>query len=212
MTIRIILVDDQRFVRDGLKALLETDRRFSVIADVDTPEEAAHLCRNNGVDVVIVNHDQVGPQLAHCAEKLNRDCPQAGLIVLTRVSSRHNVVPVLQAGAKALVSQTAGFSEIAQSIEAVAQGRTFLSDHIQLRLVQDLQDDANGVIATLSERERQVVAQIADGKRTKDIANSLGVSTKTIDKCRTVIMAKLDLHSIAELTKYAVRQGLSTLQ
>lgn len=211
MKVHVLLVDDQRFVREGLARLLVDTQRYEIVADVGSPLEAEAICHSRAIDVVIVNHETAGSHLLACARKLREDCPRTALVVLTRFSSSDNVVPVIQAGARAVISKTAAFTEILDALDAVREGRTYLSPHIQTRLVQDLQGDTNGTLADLSDRERAVLALIADGKRTRDIAKELDISTKTIDKCRTLLMAKLKLHSIAELTKYAIRHGLSPL-
>lgn len=212
MRVRLLLVDDQRFVREGLARLLRDVQGFEIVADVGSPMEAEAICHSREIDVVLVNHDTAGAHLLACARKLREDCPGTALVVLTRFSARDNVVPIIQAGARAVVSKTAAFSEILEAISAVREGRTYLSAHIQTRLVQDLQGEVDGTLEALSDRERMVISLIADGKRTREIAEALDISPKTIDKCRTSIMAKLELRSIAELTKYALRHGLSTLE
>lgn len=216
MGLRIVIADDHTIVRQGLISLMEKETDFKVIAEARTGVEAVEHARRHQPDVVVMDitmPDMNGIEATKRIVDENRDIK---LLALSMEADRRFVVEVLKAGASGYVLKDSAFSELATAIRAVASGEPYLGPRITALIIKDyLQRIPNDVPVTytsLTTRERELVQLIADGKNTKEIAFMFNVSMKTVENQRHSIMKKLDLYSIAELTKYAVREGLSSLK
>jgi len=194
MSARIILAADHRILREGLSALLAKTVGFEIIAHAEDGRAAVALAQKHLPDVVIIDVTMPG---------LNG-------IESTRQILEH------KAGASGYLLKDAAFEELASAVKVVLGGETYLSPKISksvvLDYIQRLGKDASNAPAELTPRERQVLQLLAEGRSTKEIASELDLSVKTADFHRQNIMSKLKLHSVAELTKYAVRQGLTPLE
>lgn len=215
MSIKVLLVDDHTLIREGLRSLLEKQPEIEVAADADDGRKALELTRELSPDVVIM--DVTMPRLGgiEATRQITTEFPAVKVIALSIHSKRRFVSDMLSAGATGYILKECLFDELVQAIEAVAAGGRYLSPRVTDLVVDDyvkrLSSGAESPLASLTGREREVLQLVAEGKSTKQIALDLHVSTKTIEANRRQIMEKLDVHSVAELTKYAIREGLTTL-
>ena len=215
MTIRILIADDHKIVRDGLRSLLESRADCTVVGEASDGREAVELARKLDPDVVVI--DVAMPELngIDATSKLVNQAQNVKVVALSMHSDRNFVAGMLQAGASAYLRKESAFDEIARAIDAVMEGKVFLGDGIAGVVVEDYREliARSGLNESipLTAREREVLQLIAEGYKTAEIANMLHLSVKTIETHRRQIMEKLDLRSVPELTKYAIRHGLTSI-
>ena len=215
MSIRIVLADDHGVVLDGLQRLLDLEEDMEVVGQAQDGRRAVELACEHRPDVVVL--DVAMPRLNGLAaiRQILRDAPATRVIALTMHTSGQIVTDALRAGASGYVVKSARIEEVVQAIRAVAAGKTYLSSEIAGQIVETFvrngagEPDAPGSV--LSDREKEVLQLVAEGRTTRQIASTLHVSVKTVETHRRSIMRKLDLHNVAQLTKYAIRQGLTPL-
>jgi DNA-binding NarL/FixJ family response regulator len=216
MSIKVLLVDDHAIIREGLRSLLEKQPDMEVIADTDDGRKAIELVRELLPNIVIIDISMPGLNGIEATRQITAEFPQIKVIALSIHSKRRFVADMLSAGATGYILKECLFDELVQAIKAVAAGGRYLSSRITDVVVSDyvkrLSAAADSPFEALTTREREVLQLVAEGKSTKQIALELHVSTKTIEANRRQIMEKLNIHSVAELTKYAVREGLTTLE
>jgi len=216
MSIKVLLVDDHAIIREGLRSLLEKQPEMEVIADTDDGRKAIELVRELLPDIVIMDITMPGLNGIEATRQITAEFPDVKVIALSIHSKRRFVADMLSAGATGYILKECLFDELVQAIKAVAAGGRYLSPRITDVVVSDyvkrLSATAYSPFEALKTREREVLQLVAEGKSTKQIALDLHVSTKTIEANRRQIMEKLNIHSVAELTKYAVREGLTTLE
>jgi DNA-binding NarL/FixJ family response regulator len=216
MSIEVLLVDDHAIIREGLRSLLERQPGMEVIADTDDGRKAIELVREHLPDIVVMDITMRGLNGIEATRQITQDFPAVKVIALSIHSKRRYVTDMLSAGASGYILKECLFDEFVQAIHAVVAGGRYLSPRITDVVVDDyvkrLSAVKNSPLETLTSRQREVLQLVAEGKSTKQIALELHVSTKAIEANRRQIMDKLDIHSIAELTKYAVREGLTTLE
>ena len=216
MSVKVLLVDDHAIIREGLRSLLEKQPDMEVVADVDDGRRAVEMVRELSPDVVIM--DVTMPRLGgiEATRQITSESPSVKVIALSIHSKRRFVADMLQAGAAGYILKECLFDELVQAIHAVCEGGRYLSPSITDVVVNDyvkrLSSDEESPLRSLTGREREVLQLVAEGKSTKEIAIELHVSTKTIEANRRQIMEKLSMHSVAELTKYAIREGLTQLE
>jgi DNA-binding NarL/FixJ family response regulator len=215
MNLRVLVVDDHRIVREGLVTLLERQPGLKVVAQAETGMEAVKLARELTPDIVIMDISLPDLNGVEATRRILARPTRTKVIALSMHSDRRFVIESLKAGASAYLLKDAAFDELSQAIGAVVKGGTYLSSRISDLLIREYsrkkRSGESTAYSLLTGRERQVLQLLAEGKATKQIAGSLGVSVKTIETFRQQIMSKLDLHSVAELTKYAIREGITTL-
>lgn len=212
--IDILLADDHQIVREGLKALLENQTDLRVIAEARDGREAVHLVQQLSPDLAILDIGM--PELSGIeATKLIKETTQTKVIALSMHADRRFVVEMLKAGAMGYMLKEAAFEELTIAVRTVVGNQLYLSPRIADLVVKDylqhLSKNEASTLALLTSRERQALRLMADGKNTKQIASAMEISVKTVETYRTQIMEKLEIHSIAELTKFAIREGLTTL-
>jgi DNA-binding NarL/FixJ family response regulator len=216
MSIGVLLVDDHAIIREGLRSLLEKQPDMEVLADTDEGRKAVELVRELSPDVVIMDVTMAGLNGIEATRLIAAEFPEVKVVALSIHSQRRFIADMLSAGAAGYILKECLFDELVQAIQAVAVGGRYLSPRIADVVVEDyvkrLSSTADSPLAALTGREREVLQLVAEGKSTKEIALELHVSTKTIEANRRQIMEKLDVHSVAELTKCAVREGLTTLE
>ena len=216
MSTSILLVDDHAIIRQGLCSLLEKQPDIEVIAEANNGRKALELVRQLMPDIVIMDVTMPGLNGIEATRQIYSQLPQVKVIALSIHSNRRFISDMLRAGAAGYILKECLFDELVQAIQAVAAGDTYLSPRITGVVVEDyinrLSTDVDSPLSLLTSREREVLQLVAEGKSTKQIALKLHVSNKTIEANRRQIMDKLGLHSIAELTKYAIREGLTTLE
>jgi len=216
MSIKVLLVDDHAIIREGLRSLLEKEPHMEVVADTDDGRKARDLVRNLSPDVVVMDITMPGLNGIEATSQITAESPNVKVIALSIHSKRRYVADMLSAGAAGYILKECLFDELVKAIQAVAAGGQYLSPRITDVVVSDyvkrLSAASDSPMVTLTSREREVLQLVAEGMPTKQIALELHVSPKTIEANRRQIMHKLNRHSVAELTKYAIREGLTTLE
>jgi DNA-binding NarL/FixJ family response regulator len=216
MSIGILIAEDHAIVREGLRSLIEKDPYMEIVGEADDGRTAVELVRELLPDVVIMDITMPNLNGVEATRQITSEFPQVKVIALSIHSNKRFVADMLGAGATGYVLKECLFDELVQAIKAVAAGDSYLSCRITGVVVEDyikrLATVDNTPLSTLTGREREVLQLVAEGRSTKEIALALHVSTKTIEANRRQIMQKLDIHSVAELTKYAIREGLTPLE
>ena len=216
MSISVLLVDDHQIFREGLRALINSGDTAQVIGEAGDGAEAVRLAGVLKPELVIMDLTMPIMNGIDATREIVKRCPGTKILALSMESDRFFVVEVLKAGATGYLPKDTAFAELVDAIKTVASGQTYLPEKISSLLVQDflqcIPEEMSVVYQKLTLRERNMLQLIADGNSIKEIAHILDISTKTVDNHRQAIMQKLNLFSIAELTKYAVRNGLSPLK
>ena len=216
MSIKIILADDHKIVRDGLRSLLEKHSGMEVIAEAADGRNALKLVRELKPDVIVMDITMPDLNGIEATRQITSGYPDVKVIALSVHSDKRFVLGMLQAGATGYLLKDCAFEELADAIRAVVETHTYLSPEISDIVIKDYvcQSFAPNRAATssLTTREREVLQLMAEGSATKTIASTLNVSVKTVETHRLHIMNKLNTRSVAELTKYAIREGLTSLE
>jgi two-component system NarL family response regulator len=214
MSVRVALADDHRMVRDALVMLLAREPDIEVTGAVGDGESALELVRKSAPDVLVVDIAMPNANGIDVTRTLKRELPALKVLVLSAYMDKRFVHEALRAGAAGYVAKAAASSELPRAIRAVAEGQNYLSPEITAAVVDHLAPEdasASRPVSVLSAREREVLRLVAEGVRSAAIARRLGISEATVEVHRRNVMRKLDLRSVAELTKYAVREGITTL-
>ena len=216
MNVRLVLADDHAMLREGLKSLIAKEPDFEVVGEADNGKAIAELARKTGAHIVVM--DVAMPDLngIEATRKLVKISPNVKVVVLSGHANGEFVREMLKAGASAYVLKSRAYEELVRAVREVMKGKKYLSPDIARGVVDAYVEisssmSANPAFVTLTDRERESLQLIAEGKSTKEVADFLGVSVKTIETHRHNIMEKLNLHSVAELTKYAIREGLTSV-
>ncbi|MBA7636534.1 Transcriptional regulatory protein DegU [subsurface metagenome] len=216
MSVKILLADDHAIIRQGLHSLLEKEPDIEVVGEAEDGRKALQLVAELVPDIIVMDITMPNLNGVDATSKIVKQFPKVKVIALSIHSSRVFVVGMLKAGASGYILKECLFDEFVQGVRAVAGGGVYLSPKITGVVVGDyvehLPTMADSQLAMLTDREREVLQLLAEGKTTKQIALELHVSAKTIEANRRQIMEKLDTYSVAELTKYAVREGLTSLE
>ena len=214
MATRVLLVDDHQVVLEGLRSLLEQESDLQVVGTATNARDAITMIREDEPDVVVV--DVAMPDLNgfEATAQILHEKPNLKIVALSTHTSGKHVRGMLDAGAHAYVTKETAANELLTAIRQVRRGRKYLSSDITGTVVDGYVN--REVVDTsaqnlLGAREREVLQLIAEGLTSGEIASRLHISTNTVDTHRRNLMKKLDLHSVAELTKYAVREGLTQL-
>ena len=216
MSTRVLLVDDHAIIRQGLCSLLEKQPDIEVVGSVEDGRKAVDIARELAPDLVIMDISMPNLNGIDATRKIIGEMGDVKIIALSIHSSRHFVAEMLKAGASGYILKECLFDELVEAIKTVLNGGTYLSPKITGVVIDDYvkrlstQYQPEGPV--LNEREREVLQFLSEGKSTKQIAVQLHVSAKTIESNRRNIMDKLGINSVAELTKYAVREGLTPLE
>lgn len=215
MAVNIILADDHTLFREGLLSILNDELGFTVVAQAENGREVVKLAGKMDVDVIVM--DIAMPELngIEATSQVLHDKPGVKIIALSMHSDRHFVTGMLKAGARGYLLKDCAGSELIQAVREVLQDRYYISEEISTSVLNDyvgkLVDEGDDV-SELTGREREVLQLIAEGKATQEIAETLFISVKTVEAHRVKIKTKLKLNSIPELTKYAIREGLTSLE
>jgi DNA-binding NarL/FixJ family response regulator len=216
MSIRILIADDHRLVRQGLRSLIEKDCGMEVVAEAENGREAVRLARQEKPDVIIMDIDMPDLNGMEATRQVIAALPRVRVIALSMHSDKRFVRGMLEAGAAGFLLKDCAFEELDTAIRVVAASRPYLSPAISGVVIQDYlgraASDKLSASSLLTPREREVLQLYAEGGTTREIADRFCVSVKTVETHRQRIMEKLDIHSIAELTKYAIREGLTSLK
>jgi len=213
MSIRILLADDHAVVRDGLRALIEKQPDMAVVAEAADGRECVRLAEEQSPDIVMMDIAMPNMNGIEATRRVLAENPKCAVVILSMHQDESYVLGSLKAGAKGYLLKDSLRTEVVDAIRAVSQGRSFLTrkvarilqeDYIarmQMRGVEDSYD-------LLTDREREVLQLVAEGRTNKEVANDLNISLTTVETHRTHILQKLGLHSVPELILYAVRKGI----
>jgi two-component system nitrate/nitrite response regulator NarL len=215
LTIRILLVDDHPVVRRGITACLSRYPGLLVAGEASDGHEALRKARELLPDVILMDIDM--PQMSGLAvtEVLRKDLPQTKVLMLSTGRHSESVADIIKSGARGFVAKEANPEDLARAIETVHSGDLFFSPDVAGLALNQLvrrNGKSNEPGTRMSDRERQVLTAIADGLSNKEIASRLGIGLRTVETHRERVMRKLNIHSVAGLTKYAIVAGLSALK
>jgi len=213
--IRILLADDHPVVRKGIGSCLSRKPNLQIIAEAGDGQEALKKAKELRPDVVVMDIDMPNMNGLAVTEALRKEAPQIKVLILSMHGSSEYVMRIIQSGAKGFVLKNASPDELIKAIETVQSGEAFFSpDAAKAALNHFVRGNNSGGVdgELLTSREREVLIQIADGLSNKEIASRLGVGVRTVETHRERIMRKLNIHSVAGLTKFAIAQGYVTLR
>ena len=214
--IKVLIVDDHTLVRDGVRALLALASDIEVVGEAANGREALEKVNELEPDVVLM--DLAMPIMGgiEATRRIRKDFPRTKVLALTQYDDSEYIVPVISAGARGFITKMAAFSELAQAIQAVYAGESYLSPSAAAALVEECQqrtpgDGEKDVYDQLTNREREVLKLVVEGRTAREIAEMLVVSPKTVEWYKTSLMNKLDIHSKTDLIKFAIRKRVMTL-
>ncbi|MBI3363240.1 MAG: response regulator transcription factor [Chloroflexi bacterium] len=211
--IKLLLVDDHAVVRSGLRMLLETQPDVTIAGEAENGADAISLARQLSPDVIVMDITLPDISGIEATRRIHETCPNAAIVALTIHEDEQYFFEMLAAGASGYVPKRAAPEDLLTAIRAAHRGEVFLHPTMAKALVKDFvsrveNGKAAGVMDGLTDREREVLKHLAEGASNQDIADVLGISANTVARHRENIMQKLNLHSRAELVKYAIRKGL----
>jgi DNA-binding NarL/FixJ family response regulator len=213
VSVRVLLVDDHRMLREGLRAVLERDDWCRVVGEASSGREAVELARSLRPDVVVMDVAMSDLNGIEATRQITGSGSEARIVALSSHADRRYVKAMLGAGAFGYVLKANAYDDLRRAVEAAAKGKKYLCSDVTEDVIEGALADNGGGSAfeVLGPRELEVLQLIAEGLTSSEIATRLGVATSTVETHRRNIMGKLGLHSVAELTKYAVREGVSPL-
>ena len=214
--IMVLIVDDHTIVRDGIRSLLALVADIEVVGEAANGKEALEKTRELAPDVVLM--DLAMPIMGglEATRKIRKEFPGTKVLALTQYDDSEYVVPIIEAGACGFITKMSVFSELAEAIEAAYRGDSYLSSSAATALVEEYQqktiaEGEQDPYQQLTDREREVLKLVAEGHTTREIAEILIVSPKTVEWYKTSLMNKLNIHSRTDLIKYAIRKRIITI-
>jgi two-component system, NarL family, response regulator NreC len=206
--IRILLADDHAVVRQGFKMILGAQSDMEIVGEAGNGREAVELAENLKPDIVVM--DVAMPELngIEATRRLSTSSPHTRVVALSMHKDNVYVREILRAGARGYLLKDSVAADVVNAIRAVARGESYLSPAVSNAVLDDYRKHVTNPIDLLSSREREVLQMLAEGKTNKEIAVVLNLSVYTVDAHRGRIMEKLNVHSINELVRFAVRNGL----
>ena len=211
MATQILIADDHQILRQGLTALLHSQGDMTVVGQASDGRKAVELAQDLRPEIVVMDLGMPGLNGIDATRQILALLPDAQVIVLSARSDRQSVSEAFRAGAAGYVLKDAAMEELVNAIHTVLSGEKYLGNKMTSSLAAEFLSRGEDHRTALSPREREVLQLLAEGKATKEVAMALGVSVKTAETHRRSIMEKLNLFSIAELTKHAIREGLTSL-
>ena len=216
--IKVVLADDHQIVRHGLRSLLSAEPDIKVVGEADNGRAVVRLVQELSPQVVIMDISMPDLNGIEATRQILTDCSGVKVIALSMHSDSLFVLNMFKAGASGYLLKDCALEELVKAVRTVMNRKIYLSPSISDIVVKDFvigwspEDSSSSAYSILTAREREVLQLMAEGKTTTQIAESLCISVKTVEAHRKQLMTKLDIHSVAELTKYAIRQGLTTLE
>lgn len=208
--IRVLLVDDHALIRDGLRRLLEDNADIQVVGEAGDGQEALRLLRQLQPDVAVMDLSMPGLDGIEATKRVGNEGLSTKIIILTMHANEEYAVRVLQAGARGFVGKGAPSQEVVEAIRKVAAGGCYLPPDLSAALPKRYADRGTkgAPLEALSDRELQVLKRLAEGRTSKEIAQDLYLSTKTVDTYRARLLTKLQLDTTADLIRFALRHGV----
>jgi len=215
MDTTIFLADDHQIVRDGIRTLINTTDGLTVVGEAADGRTAVSQCLELNPDVILLDVGLPGLNGVEAARQIHDEAPAIRIVALSMLSDASYVRRMFKAGASAYLLKDCAFEELVRALDAVKAGKTWVSPSISGVVLQDYLKDVrpqgSDALNRLTPREREVLQLLAEGRATKQIAADLFVSVKTAETHRQNLMRKLEIFNIADLTKFALREGLTQL-
>lgn len=215
MPYSVLLVDDHKIMRDGIRAILQRSEEFRVVGEAENGAEALQLCRTERPQIVLMDIGLPGLSGIEATTEVLRVCPETKVVILSMYDDEHSVVSAIRSGARGFVLKKASDNDLLEALRAVAKGGSYLSPQVSDRLLARIQRgdlDAKPVPSTLeglSPRELQVLRLVAEGKTSKEIAAILNLGLQTVRSYRKTMMKKLGVNNVASLTQLALAAGVT---
>jgi two-component system NarL family response regulator len=214
MSIRVAIADDHQILVAALQAMLGTEPDIAVVGTAGDGTALLKLVAQTKPDVVIMDIGMPGMNGIEATQRLTTGRSAAKVIVLSGYTDKRFVLEALNAGAAGYVIKSSAGSELPRAIRSVAKGQTYLCPEVAGAVVETMRNgnkhDAKAANSRLAPRERMIVRLLAEGKNSAQIAAALHIAVSTVDTHRRNIMRKLEMHSVAEITRYAIREGIAT--
>ena len=209
--VRIMVADDHKLMREALCRMLEERPGLEVVAQADDGRHAVRLAREHRPDLVLVDVAMPGLNGVEAARRILQENPAVKIIALTMYTDRQMVQRMMEVGATGYLTKDCAFDLLEQAVEVVMDGKYFLAPRVASAVNQELPNRVSSSRARLTARQLEVLQLYSEGHSTRQIAVELGVSIKTIETHRSHIMERLGLGTIAELTRFAIREGITSL-
>jgi DNA-binding NarL/FixJ family response regulator len=209
--IRIVLADDHALMREGIRALLSRESDLEVVGEASDGREAIARCRALKPDVVLMDIAMPGLGGLEAALEIRKECPETKILVLTQYEDREYVARFLKVGAAGYVLKKTAGAELASAIRSVQRGGLVLDPQVARDALREPEPAADGEgdpYESLTDREKQVLKLVAEGKSNKEVAEVLGISVKTAMSHRERVMEKLGLHNRTDLIRFALKKGV----
>lgn len=208
-----MLVDDHRMFREGLSVLIGSRPDMEIVGDAANGKDALSLLGGASPDLVIIDVEMSEMNGIETVRQMKGSFPGIRILALSAHREHHIILDMLRAGATGYVLKENSFDELVEAIHSLTQDRIFISSLVSSSLIMEFAQNSamktGSAYSFLTSRELEILQAVAEGKSTKEIARTLSISVKTIETHRQQLMDKLDLHSIAELTKYAIREEIT---
>ncbi len=215
MSIKIMVVDEHKIVREGLATLIAKQPNMKIVGEATDGREALDLVKKNTPDLILMDVTMPNLNGIEATRRIKSKNPQIEIIALSLHSERQFVLGMIKAGASGYLIKQCTFEELVLAINTVMEGKKYLSREIANVLIEEfIKKESEGkalIDSKLTSREREVLQLLAEGKTTKEIASSLSVSLKTVEAHLRNTKSKLKVNTVAELTKIAIREGLTSL-
>jgi two-component system, NarL family, response regulator NreC len=216
MPLKILLADDHKMMREGLRSLLEKHQGVEVVAEADNGRAAVELAKETSPDLIIMDINMPDLNGIEATRRILKESPRTKIIALSMHSDKRYVTRALQAGTMGYLLKDCAFDELTKAIQVVLRNRIYLSSEINQTVLKAYLEKSEKLdqpgYSVLTDREREVVQLIAEGKSTKEIAAILKISVKTVETYRQRTMDKLNIDNVADLIKFAIREGLASLE
>lgn len=217
MEIKVLLVDDHRVVREGLRSLMASYDKIKVIGEASNGREAVRMARDLQPDVIVMDIAMEDLNGIEATRQIVEERPACRIVILSMHATAEYIHQTFKAGASGYLLKESAGQEVVEAISAVARGRKYLSHRLSETLADELVHDekrlkSGGPIQSLSPREREIVQLVVEGKSSSEIADTLFLSVKTIETYRSRLMKKLDTPNVPSLVKFAIKHGLTPLE
>jgi DNA-binding NarL/FixJ family response regulator len=215
MPFQVLLVDDHKIMRDGIKAILRHSDDFFVMGESENGTEAVQICKNKTPDIILMDIGLPGLNGIETTTEILRHCPDAKIVILSMYDDEHSVVGAIRSGARAFVLKKASDNDLLDALRTVAKGGSYLSPQVSDRLLKRIQKGdleakpVSSALEVLSPRELQVLRLVAEGKTSKEIAVMLDLGLQTVRGYRKTMMKKLGVSNVAGLTQVALAAGVT---
>jgi len=211
----VLLVDDHKIMRDGIKAILKHSDEFHVMGEAENGSDAVQMCRRSRPAIILMDIGLPGLNGIEATTEILRHCPETKIVMLSMYDDEHSVVSAIRSGARAFVLKKASDNDLLDALRTVAKGGSYLSPQVSDRLLNRIQrgdleaKQMPSVLEGLSPRELQVLRMVAEGKTSKEIAVTLNLGLQTVRSYRKTMMKKLGVNNVAGLTQLALSAGLT---